>query len=70
MLNWFAIAERYHWTPDQVDSLPADFYEALPDMIAGLSAAQEEEQRRAHAQAQAQAQSHQQRGYFPGSMAG
>jgi hypothetical protein len=53
-----------------VDSLPGDFYEALPDMISGLSMAQDEETRRAHAQAQAQAQSHNQRGYYPGSMAG
>lgn len=69
-MNWFAIAERYHWTPQMVDELPAEFYEALPDMIAGLSAAQEEEQRRANVAAQAQAQSHHQRGFFPGSMAG
>lgn len=53
-----------------MDSLPGEFYEALPDMIAGLSQAQDEEQRRASAQAQAQAQSHNQRGYYPGSMAG
>ena len=69
MLNWFAIAERYHWTPEQIDSLPADFYEALPDMISGLSAAQDEEQRRANARAQQQA-AQGQRGHYPGSMAG
>lgn len=68
---WFSIAERYHWTPDQVDALPADFYEALPLMVNGLAMAQEEEQRRAEARAQMQARS--QGGgqrHYPGSMAG
>ena len=69
MLNWFAIAERYHWTPQQVDELPEDFYEALPDMISGLTMAQDEEQRRANARAQQQA-GQGQRGHYPGSMAG
>lgn len=69
MANWFAIAERYHWTPQQVDELPEDFYEVLPDMISGLTMAQDEENRRAQARAQHDA-AQGQRGHYPGSMAG
>jgi hypothetical protein len=67
--NWFAIAERYHWTPAQVDELPEEFYEVLPELISGLSAAQDAEQRMANLRAQQAAQNPQGPGY-PGSMAG
>jgi len=34
-VEWFLVAERYHWTPEQYDNLPLDFAELLPDMAAG-----------------------------------
>jgi hypothetical protein len=69
-MNWFAIAERYHWTPEQIDALPAEFYETLPAMIDGLAAANDYQHKMAEAQAQRQMHSGQrgQHGYFPGSM--
>jgi hypothetical protein len=67
--NWFAIAERYHWTPAQVDELPEEFYQVLPEMISGLAAAQDAEQRQANLRAQQQAGNPQGTGW-PGSMAG
>jgi len=48
-----------------VDELPEEFYEALPDMITGLTMAQDEENRRAQQDAASS-----QRGHYPGSMAG
>ena len=39
LVDWFLVAERYHWTPDQYDALPFEFAELLPDMAAGWDAA-------------------------------
>jgi hypothetical protein len=46
--EWFMFAERYHWTPEQVDALPLGFADHLPALINAYAAAQDHQQRRAN----------------------
>lgn len=40
MNDWFLIAERYGWTPDEVNALPLEFAEVLPHLISSYAEAQ------------------------------
>ena len=38
---YLVLAERYHWTPEQVDDLPLSVYDYLPVMWQCLAAMQD-----------------------------
>jgi hypothetical protein len=51
-MEYAFFAERYHWTPDQVDSLPIDFLDLAPTIAMARDRAQEIVNERARRQAE------------------
>jgi hypothetical protein len=52
---WFA--ERYHWTPEQVDALPLELFNTIPDVAELFDEIRDEAREKAERDAERQTRS-------------